>query len=183
LSSATMGLIKNKSKLLRLVLDAYRKDPSAVEKLIPDAGRLLKAKYQAEAVVPRSFGITERERNQQICLLRTLLTKAEQHELDANGASLALEKCAILIDSGCLPVTVNHAVLLKLVGLALGQSPKTMKKNTEKILSTGNASREVFIIRGVKLALTWDYRAVSLSVYPVTMKERPRLLSLLNLAG
>jgi hypothetical protein len=169
-----------KCQLISLVVQAYNRNPEKLVEIIPELRLLLTNEKPISYFTVRSFGITERERDEQINLLNELIHKYERGELDPDGANHALEKCAILIDNQSLPLKVDHKILLKLVSLVIGNSPNSLDKNSEKIVSNELQSRKLFIIRGVKLSLTWDYRLVSINIYPHMMKERSKFLSFIG---
>jgi len=168
-------------ELVRLVLQAYSKDPLSFSNLLPEVGGILNNIFAPKVLSTQSFGITERERLDQVRLLDALIAKNNQAQLSADEAKVALEKCAILIDSEFLPLSVDHTSILGLLVTALEYSPKSVDKKTDVAFSQEIPAREVFVIRGVKLSLTWDYRLLAINIIPTYMKERNSLLTFVGI--
>jgi hypothetical protein len=168
-------------ELVRLVLEAYDRDPLSFDNLLPGVGSILQAVFEKKVLSAQAFGMTGKESLEQMRLLDELIDKSNQAQLTADEAKSALEKCAILIDSDCLPLRVDHESIRGLLAVALGYSPKSVDQKKDIPFSTEKPAREVFVIRGVKLILSWDYKLVSISISPADIRERNSLLSFIGI--
>ncbi|MBM3942366.1 MAG: hypothetical protein FJ316_05490 [SAR202 cluster bacterium] len=94
-----------------------------------------------------------------------------------------LEHGATLLIDDFSPGYPPRQELLKLVRRATGIVPRKEGKPVEKVLSEGEASRVVSVVRGVDLHLTWDLKLVKVSLDPRQWRLRSQALGFAGLAA
>jgi hypothetical protein len=72
--------------------------------------------------------------------------------------------------------------LLSLLHQATGILFSKVKKATKIPIREGKAIKEVAILRGVYLHLTWNDRLVAISISPAKLKERSKALKFVGIA-
>jgi hypothetical protein len=123
--------------------------------------------------------LTELERER---LHKVLLQLFSEKTLSSDKAIQALEYCATLIQDESLPPEVDRKILLSLLHQAIGVPFSKVKKITKIPVHEGEAIKEVALLRGVHLHLTWNDHLVAISISPMKLKERSRALRFVGIA-
>lgn len=164
--------------ILQLLIDKYRKDPQWFRSYLPEVAQKLEQVLPAEKKLDRASELTELERRR---LSEALLQLLGRKKLTVEEATKALEYCASLIQDKSLPLEIGRKTILDLVAQATGGPVTKVTKNTRISVRGGEKVKEVAILMGVHLELTWDGRLVAISIFPTRFKERSKALKLVGI--
>ena len=173
--------------LIQAIVEAYDRDPSSFRKVLPVVAELLEiATYPG---LKRNAGSTspltpnERTKREQ-SLARSPGEMKAQKELPKEQAIRALEDIATLVESHPWdPSPVTKKDLACLLRASTGLSLNTRGKRQAVTIQPGEVAREVFLLRGVKLGLTWDRKLVTVEVDPKELANLAKALSIIGIGS
>jgi len=165
--------------VLQIIFNKYQADPQRFHSYLPEVAQELKQFLPTQSKKSHSSSLTGLERER---LCKALFELLGGKTLSPEEAIQALEYCATLIQDESLPFEVNRKTLLNLTHQATGTPFSKVKKITKIPIREGKAIKEVAILRGVYLHLTWNDRLVAISILPVKLKERSRALKFVGIA-
>ncbi len=173
--------------LIQAIVEAYDRDPSSFRKVLPVVAELLEiATYPG---LKRNAGSTspltpnERTKREQ-SLARSPGEMKAQKELPKEQAIRALEDIATLVESHPWdPAPVTKKELACLLRASTGLSLNTRGKRQAVTIQPGEVAREVFLLRGVKLGLTWDRKLVTVEVDPKELANLAKALSIIGIGS
>lgn len=127
--------------------------------------------------------LTELEKDKRLeSLYKTLEEMKVNKGLTKERAAEALEDAAALVEAFPFEhLELSDKDISKLVKKATGLSVTTKGKRQTIILEEGEPSREVYLLRGVKLNLSWDKKLMSVEVDPKQMAIQTRALSIIGI--
>lgn len=176
---------QQKDSLAQAIIDRYERDPASVEKLFPEAAQMLgNAGFRSTRQnAGNRSPLTETERGKRLQSLNRALEYMKLTKgLSTKQAIQALEDIAALVEASPWeppPVTKKDiATLLKAAAcLSLSRKGKAQKV----VLQEGEPCREVLLLRGVKLELTWDKKLLSIEIEPKELAIRAKALSIIGI--
>lgn len=179
---------RQKDSLTRAIIEHYERDPISVEKAFPEVARILQSTDPGlvkQSDRGRSI-LTEMEKQKRLHSLQKIL-----HGMNGKAARTkeqaiqALEDIAALVEASSweepTPVTKDQIAIL--IKAATGLSLRTKGKTQKVTIIEGNPVREVFLLRGVKLGLTWDKKLLSVELDPKELAIREKLLSIVGIGS
>jgi hypothetical protein len=164
--------------ILQALLNKYQVDGEGFRSYLPEVAQELRQFLPSQPKERRSV-LTELERER---LRKALFHLLDEKNLSTEKAIQTLEYCATFIQDGSLPSKVERQTFLSLLHQATGISLSKIKKNTRIPVRDGEAVKEVALLRGVHLHLTWNDRLVAISVSPTKLKERSKALKFVGIA-
>ena len=165
--------------ILRSLLNKYQADPEGFRSYLPEVAQELERLLPSRTRKSHTSVLTELERER---LCKALLQLLDGRSLSSEEAIQALEYSATLVQDESLPYEVDRNTLLTLFHQATSIPFSKVKKTTRIPVREGEAIKEVAILRGVYLHLTWNDRLVAISVFPAKLKERSRAFKLVEIA-
>lgn len=165
--------------VLRVLFNKYQADPERFRSCLPELARELEQLLPSTAKKSHSSSLTGLEQER---LSKALLQLLDGKRLSPEEAIQALEYCITLIQDESLPSEVDRKTLLSLLHQVTGIPFSKMKKAAKIPVHEGEAVKEVALLRGVHLHLTWNDRMVAISVFPAKLKERSRALKFVGIA-
>ena len=171
------GYLKSQQEsILNVLINKYWADPERFHSYLPGLAQELGLTKQRDS---HRSALTELERERlQKALLQLLNKKVHTSE----DVTQALEYCATLIQDGALPSELNRQLLLSLLHKAMGIPLSKIKKNAKISVRKGDAVKEIALLHGVHVLLTWDDRLIAILVSPSKMKERSKALKFVGIA-
>lgn len=178
---------QQKGALLQALIGKYATSPEALEKTLPEVARILASLRQ----VPKRnasvdiFQLTPVERQRRQESLRKALDKLSKVKgLSREEAIQALEDAAALIGAFPFePLALSKQDIAKLIKQASGLSVTTKGKLQTSVLREGEQAREAYLLRGVKLNLTWDKKLLSIEINPKELAVRAKALSIIGIGS
>ncbi|MEK7354634.1 MAG: hypothetical protein AABZ77_09040 [Chloroflexota bacterium] len=165
--------------ILQNLVNKFRVDPQGFRSYLPEVAQELEQVLPARTKKSYTSELTELERKRSCESLCELLSRKRLSPVEAIQA---LEYCATLIQDESLPQVIDRKTLLSLLGQVVGTPISKMKKNNKIAVHDGEIAKEMAILRGVYLELTWNDRLVAISIFPNKFKERSRALKLVGIA-
>jgi hypothetical protein len=165
--------------ILQAMLNKYQADPEGFQSYLPEVAQELEQLSPSQRRSSHRSALTELERER---LQQALLELLNKKELASEELIQALEYCATLIQDGSLPFKVNRQTLLSLLHQAIGMPLSKIRKATRIPMREGEAVKEVAILSGVHLHLTWNDRLVAISVSPTKLKKHSKALKFVGIA-
>lgn len=176
---------QQKQALLQAVIGRYEKSPESVGKYLPEVAAILASMgHVRKKIEYRGFlQLTPVEKEKREQSLRGALEKFHKvKELSKEEAIQALEDAAALVEAFPFePLELSDKDVSKLVKIATGLSVTTKGKRQTSVLKEGEPSREVYLLRGVKLNLSWDKKIMSVEIDPKQMAIAARALSIIGI--
>ena len=159
--------------ILSVLTNKYQADPERFRSYLPEL--LPEVEDKTHAIRPRGHisNLTEIERER---LRKSLLDVPRDKSITGSQAVQALGYCATLLQDENLPDEIDRKTMLAFLHRVIGTPLSNVKKKTEKTVGSGNEVKQIAVLRGVYLHLTWDDRLVSVSIYPTRVKERAAAL-------
>lgn len=121
----------------------------------------------------------------QSALTKTLAAVASGAATPADAVN-GLEHCAFLIRDDNLPAEADYETLCALFKAAFGKHPASFKKSETLKAPDGRPSDDVVhrfsLVRGVSLELDREMRLISVSVSPLKVMRRRKLLAFVGAA-
>jgi hypothetical protein len=170
---------KSRESILNALLNKYQADPEGFHSYLPEVAQELEQLFPSRRRNSHRSALTELERER---LHKVLLQLFSEKTLSSDKAIQALEYCATLIQDESLPPEVDRKILLSLLHQAIGVPFSKVKKITKIPVHEGEAIKEVALLRGVHLHLTWNDHLVAISISPMKLKERSRALRFVGIA-
>ncbi len=168
-----------RDSILQNLINKYQADPERFRSYLPEVAQELEQLLPSQTRKSHTSVLTELERER---LCEALLQMLDGKSLSSEEAVQALEYCATLVQDESLPQEVDRKTLLSLLHQAAGISFSKVKKTTKIPVGEGEAIKEVALLRGVYLQLTWNDRLVAISIFPSKLKERSRALKFVGIA-
>jgi hypothetical protein len=165
--------------ILRSLLNKYQTDPEGFRSYLPEVAQELEQLFPSKRKSGLRSALTEQERER---LQKALLKLLKKKELSSEEAIQVLEYSATLIQDGGLPIELNRRTLLSFLHQVIGTPVSKLEKTTQIPVRDGEAVKELALLRGVHLHLTWNDRVVGISVFPTKLKERHKALSFVGIA-
>lgn len=165
--------------ILSLLLRKYRADPEKFRSYLPEVAQELEQLLPKRRGTNRGSVLTEPERER---LQRTLFQLVKKKQLSREDAIRALEYCGTLIRDASLPSELGRDVVLDILRRATGIPLSKTKKAARIPVREGEPTKEVAVLRGVHLHLTWNDRLVAISISPGKVKERSKALRFVGIA-
>ncbi len=165
--------------ILRALLNKYQVDPERFHSYLPEVAQELEQLSPSRRRNSHRSALTELERER---LHKALFQLLNKKELPSEEAIQALEYCVTLIQDESLPSELNRQTLLSLLHQAIGLPLSKIRKTTRIPVHEGEAVKEVALLRGVHLHLTWNDRLVAISISPAKLKERSKALKFVGIA-
>jgi hypothetical protein len=165
--------------ILNLLLNKYQADPEGFSSYLPEVTRELEPLLPSQHGGSLRSALTEQEQER---LQKALLQLLGEKKISSEKAVQALEYCATLIQDESLPTKADRKILLSLLHQALGIPCSKVKKTTKIPIRGGEAIKEVAVLRGVYLHLSWNDRLVAISISPAKLKERSKALKFVGIA-
>lgn len=170
---------QNRARLiLEMLINEYRAHPERIDQCLPEVARELKP------LLPKRRGnsplslLTEPERERLGAALTELLAMQRRSPADSIRT---LEYCATFIQDATLPPEVDRAAILALLYEVTGTRLSKIRKATKISVRGGEATKEVAILRGVHLHLSWKDELVAISVSPQRSNERSKGLGFVGI--
>ena len=176
---------QQKRALLEAIIAKYERAPEIVEKALPEVAKILAPSGSVAKKIEYGgiFQLTpsEKQRREQ-SLVQALDKLHKVKALSKEEAIQALEDAAALVEAFPFdPIPISDAQICKLVKIATGLSVTTKGKRQISVLKEGEPSREVFLLRGVKLNLSWDKKLMSVEIDPKQMAIMKKALSIIGI--
>ena len=176
---------QQKDYLAQAIIEQYERDPISVEKSFPEVVRILQnstRRIMRQRSENRST-LTELEKGKRLQSLCKLLEEMKDTKgFSREQAIQALEDAAALVEAFPFdPISISDAQICKLVKIATGLSVTTKGRRQTSVLKEGEPSREVYLLRGVKLSLSWDKKLMSVEIDPKQMAIQARALSIIGI--
>lgn len=168
-----------RQSILDMIKTSFETQPERVRSCFPELAQELEKYFPSRRKNSYRSSLTEPERERLLRALKELLSKGD---LSREQAGQTLEYCATLVQDGTLPIDVERKVLLTLLHQLVGTALSSMKRMTRFEVGSGEVAKEVAILRGVHLHLTWNDRLVAISVSPAKFKERSKALKFVGIA-
>ncbi len=177
---------QQKDSLAQAIVEQYERDPISVEKAFPNVARILQ--NNTRRLTKERYGehstLTELEKGKRLRSLYEILEKMKAAKrLTKDEAIQALENIAALVETFSWeePTPATKKQIADLIKVATGLALRTRGKVEKVVLGGGSPAREVFLLRGVKLELTWDKKLLSIEVDPKELAIREKLLSIIGI--
>lgn len=171
---------KQQDSIWQALFNKYRADPKGFRSYLPEIAQELEQLLPPRVKRSHPFGLTELERER---LCTALLQLLGENALSSEKAIHALEYCATLIQDESLPPEVDRKILLNILHQAAGIPLSKVKKAIKIPVREGKAIKEVPLLRGVHLHLTWNDCLVAITIFPAKLKERSRALKFVGIAS
>jgi len=168
-----------RDSILHNLINKYQADPERFRSYLPELAQELEQLLPSHTRKSHTSVLTELERER---LCNALLQLLDGRSVSSGEAIQALEYCATLVQDESLPQKVDRKTLLSLLHQSAGISFSKVKKTTKIPVGEGEAIKEVALLRGVYLQLTWNDRLVAISIFPAKSKERSRALKFVGVA-
>jgi hypothetical protein len=165
--------------ILNLLINKYQGDPEGFSSYLPEVTRELELLFPSQHRGSLRSALTDQERER---LQKALLRLLDEEEPSREKSLQALEYCATLIQDESLPFEVGRKMLLDLLHQVTGIPFSKVKKATKIPVREGEVIKEVALLHGVYLHLTWDDRLVAISISPAKLKERSKALKFVGIA-
>jgi len=165
--------------ILRSLLNKYQVDAEGFRSYMPEVARELEQLLPSRHRTSLRSALTEQERER---LQKALAQLLDKKRLPSEKAIQALESCATLIQDGSLPAEVDRRGLLSLLHQVTGIPLSKIGKTTQIPIHDGEVVKEMALLHGVHLHLTWNDRLVAISVSPTKLKERSKALKFVGIA-
>lgn len=159
------------------LLNKYYADPGGFRDYLPEVARELERLSPSQREESRSV-LTDMERER---YTKAVIQLVKEKELSAANAIQALEYCATLVRDESLPFEITRDDLLGLIRKAAGIPVSKVERATTIPVCEAKAVREIALLRGVRLHLTWDDRLVAISIFPAKAKERSKALKFVGI--
>lgn len=169
---------EQRERILNSLLNKFRTDPEGFCSYLPDVAKELEQSFAPHRKGQHSSNLTELERER---LVKALLVLLGKMDLSKEEAVRGLEYCATLIQDRNLPPEVQRSTLLRFYQQAAGTSLSSVMKSLRFDMAAGQEAKEIALLRGVHLHLTWDDKLVAMSVRPEKAKERSKALNFVGL--
>lgn len=165
--------------ILHSLLNKYQADPEGFRSYLPEVAQELEQLLPSRGKSSPHSALTEQERER---LQKALYQLLDSKKLSSEKAIQALEYCATLVQDESLPSEVNRQTLLSLFHQATGVPLSKIKKATRIPVRDGEAVKEIALLRGVHLNLTWNDHVVVITVSPAKLKARSEALKFVGIA-
>ena len=171
----------DKENLVRKVLAVYRDAPDKLRAALPDVADLLDNRLSPAPIVRNNsspFGLTQRERDFHREALESIVRRFRS--LTIEEAIQGLEHGAVLLHDNrgtFVPMPRERDELRKLVRKVTGIRPRKTGQPAEKVIREGEASRQVPVVAGLLLHLTWEFKLVKVTMDPYQWRRRCQALS------
>lgn len=165
--------------ILRSLLNKYQVDPEGFRSYLPEVAQEFEQLFPYLRRGSPCSALTEQERER---LQKALPQLLDKKALSSEKAIQALESCATLIQDGSLPAQVDRQTLLSLLHQVIGIPISKIGKATRIPVQEGEAVKEMALLRGVHLHLSWNDRLVAISISPTKLKERSKALKFVGIA-
>lgn len=173
---------KESDLLLEMLLERYRKDPKVINELFPElAQRLSFLLPKSKSFTPTS-GLTEIERKYNQEALRGIFKKMNEGNITSSEAIKGLEYTAVLVEDNNLPCEITHNNLVEFLSKAFNILPGSIKQSSTIPVKIGKIVKNIPVVRGVTLNLTWDNHLVSMSIDIKKIKERKLAMHFVGIA-
>ena len=158
--------------ILSRLREAYQRDKGRFEKYFPDLVDIVRVE---QARTSNTFGLTEREREDRIKKLKQCLAN---QPLTREVAIEALQHYGALAESRWRPDDVPPKTISRLVSVVIGKPLSDVRRKCSfDVASQKRPSREVAVLAGVRLAMTWDFELVAITVDPARRKGASSFLA------
>lgn len=168
-----------RQSILDMIKTSFETQPERVRSCFPELAQELEKYFPSRRKNRHRSSLTEPERERLCKALNELLKKKD---VPREEAAQALGYCATLVQDASLPPDVDRKVLLNLLHRATGTPLGEMKRSALFELGSGETVKEVPLLRGVHLHLTWNDRLVAVSVSPTKFKERSKAFKFVGIA-
>lgn len=165
--------------ILQNLINKFQVDPQGFRAYLPEIAQALEQSLPARTRRNHASELTELERKR---LREGFVQLLNGKKLSSTEAIQALEYCATLIQDESLPTNVERKTLLDLIYQAKGTHVSKVERKTKIPVGEGDAIKEIAILRGVYLELTWNDRLVAISISPGKLKERSKALRFVGIA-
>lgn len=178
---------QQRDSIAKAVVEQYERDPISIEKAFPNVAQMLQ--NTAHCLIKQRdrnrSTLTELEKGRRFQSLYKILEEMKvNRDLTKEQAIQALEDAAILVEALPFePLELSDKDISKLVKIATGLSVTTKGKPQINVLKEGEPSREVYLLRGVKLSLSWDKKLMSVEVDPKQMAIQAKALSIIGIGS
>lgn len=171
--------------LLHALIQRYVKDPRAIETALPEVAEILAhgtGARTARVEYGRMFQLTPVEKDRRQRSLRQALEKMKgRQSLSKAEAIEALEDAAALVEAFPFEhLELSGKDISTLVKISMGLTVTTRGKPQSAVLRDGEPSREVYLLRGVRLRLSWDKKLLSVEIDPRQMAIAAKALSFMG---
>lgn len=184
---ATSLTAKQRDKLAQVVLTSFGKNPDVIRKDLPEVARELESLNHTSRKTEYGmlFQLTPLERARLGESLSATLGKLRKRdEVSRDEAIAALENVATLVSAFPLEsLEATKDELFKLVKSATGIVLGPKVKRESVVLGQGQPARDVYLLRGVNLRLTWDRKLLALESDPKELVLRSKALSIIGMGA
>lgn len=127
--------------------------------------------------------LTELEKDKRLQSLYKILEEMKDIKGFSKAQAIqALEDAATLVEAFPFEhLELSDKDVSKLVKIATGLSVTTKGKRQTSVLKEGEPSGEVYLLRGVKLNLSWDKKLMSVEIDPKQMAIMKKALSIIGI--
>lgn len=165
-------------RLAALVERQYRRDPAAVEAVLPGVGVLLpQSAATAYASVPPLWQTPEEVEEHRAGLWK-MLTKQDAETLTREEALRGLQDLALTLLDNSRIDGFRHHMAKGPLQTVLGESVDACAADTTITLAKGKPIYRAIVLRGVGLHLDRKGRLVQISVNPEKIRRYDRLMSM-----
>ncbi|HLC29843.1 MAG TPA: hypothetical protein VJM51_03580 [Dehalococcoidia bacterium] len=176
------GMASQERKIVDFLVDVFRSNPKAIERISPELARHLEEVVAGRPVesAPSRTRLTEKERADRLSAVHGI---RRGQKFSDEEATKALESAAALLEDAYANGSLDREWLAQLAKRVSGLSYSLKGRPVEKTIRPGELSRSVSLIRGVTLGLTWDWRLISVSVDQRELWRRKRALAFVGIAS
>ena len=168
-------MVLSSSDILHRLREAYQRESDKFKKYFPDLVDIVRLEQPHTS---NSFGLTEREREGRIKRFKECLAKTP---VSREVAIEALQHYGALAESRWHLEDVPSRTISRLVSIVIGKPLSDVRKKSEfEVGSRKSPSREVAVLAGARLRMTWDYVLVSIKVAPAQRKSASKFLALVG---
>ena len=170
-------------RIIDLLQDKQRQDPTGFRKYLPDVADLLTAP-PPKRPAKSPFGLTERELAFHNSGLREALEKVDSGDANARDAIKGLQHYANIKIHDAFSTDATSDMARRLFKAAFGKSHASYKRKTTLPVAgeyAGPVEERVTILRGVYIELDGNRRLVSVSVNPSKVKEMARIMKIVGI--
>ena len=160
------------------LLRKYQLDQERFRSYLPEVAQELDQLFPSRRKRSHRSVLTEPERERR---QKALLQLLNEKELSREDAIQALGHCATLIQDENLPTDMDRKTLLSLLHHAASISVSKITKTIKIAVGEGVEVKEVALLRGIHLHLTWSDDLVAISVSPTKFKERSKGLKFVGI--
>ena len=128
------------------------------------------------------FPLTPLEKEKREKSLQAAINKLNY--LSKEEAIKAIEDVAALVEAFPLePLNIDKKLITELIKTIIGSIPNTKSKHQKLVFVEMEPARTIYLLRGVKIELTWDKKLVSIEIQPKELSVMTKALSIIGMGS